>query len=158
MTLPWKWFIKILNPTFDWNWKSMTLSHFPPGNRCVNFIPFLRITTAHEFRNGILLMLLCKRLTYSKLPLASHHTSACSYWPQPAGGLCVVIEWGETAAGKVLADGCVLVVARTHPKNTHFKSHPQANSHLASIMATSMSWGASQIMKPDQRVQFPFKI
>ena len=36
---------------------------------------------------------------------------------------------------KVLTDECVLVVARTHPRNTHIKPHPQANSHLASVMA-----------------------
>jgi hypothetical protein len=45
--------------------------------------------------------------------------------------LFVVIEWGKTAASKVLTDECVLVVARI----THIKPHPQANSGLASVMA-----------------------
>jgi hypothetical protein len=110
----------------------------------------------HKFSNCILI-LLCRLLTYSKLPLASHQTSACTYWTQPAGGLLFVIEWGETTAGKVLADGCALVVARTHPRNTHNKPHPQANSRLASVMAASVSWGASQNISPNQWVQSLFK-
>uniref|UniRef100_A0AAZ3RYA6 Transposase Tc1-like domain-containing protein n=1 Tax=Oncorhynchus tshawytscha TaxID=74940 RepID=A0AAZ3RYA6_ONCTS len=39
----------------------------------------------------------------------------------------------------VLTDECLLVVARTHPRNTHIKPHLQANSRLASVMAASIS-------------------
>ena len=124
----------------------------------LKYIKMLSLEYLHKFSNCILFVFLCSLLTYSKLPPASHQTSACTYWTQPAGGLLVVIEFGETAAGKVLTDGCVLVVARTHPRNTHIKPHPQANWRMGSVMATSISWGASQKTRPNQRVQFPFKL
>jgi hypothetical protein len=71
--------------------------------------------------------------------------------------LFVVIEWGKIDAGKVIIDWCVLVVARTHPRNTHIKPKPQANSRFASVMAARISRGASQKRRPNQQVQFPFK-
>lgn len=66
----------------------------------------------------------------------------------------VCCDWvGRNSCGQGSA-GKVLVVTRTHSINTNIKPHPQASSRLASVMAATISWGASEKTRPNQWVQF----
>ena len=119
-------------------------------------IKTLSLEYLHKFNNCVLI-LLCRLLTHSKLPPASHHTSACSYWTQPAGGLFGAIELGGNSCGKG-SDRWVCLrgskdTLKKHPQQT---TSPQANLGLASVIAASISWGASQKNEVKSVVQFPF--
>jgi hypothetical protein len=95
----------------------------------VKVIKALILEYLHKFPNCILLILLCRLLTYSKLPPVSHHTFACSYWAQPACSLLWLSgrnSWGRGSDRWVcLGDG-----KETHKKHPHQTTPPSIHTPI----------------------------
>jgi hypothetical protein len=97
----------------------------------LNIIKTLSLEYLHQFSNCILLILpiqIFLRYLTINLPVVIELNLQKVCLLELSGGTNV----------------CVLVVARTHPRNTYNKPHPQVNSRLALVMAASMSRVASQ--------------
>jgi hypothetical protein len=102
--------------------------------------------TMHQFSTWILLTLLCRLLTYSKLLPAS----AYSYLTQSSGCVFAVIDWGQGSDRWVCLGG---------GKDTPTSNHTQKPMCVwLLLLAASISWGANQETRPNQKVQFLFKL